>query len=46
MGYPESFNESEAHQQGRLKWDEPGGGYGFPLNSALRHLYEGRDRYP
>jgi hypothetical protein len=28
-----------------LKWDEPHGGYGFPLNSALRQLYEGRDKY-
>jgi hypothetical protein len=36
---------SEAHAQGRLKLDEPHGGYGFPLTSALRHLYEGRDRY-
>jgi Protein of unknown function len=36
---------SEAHKQGRLKWDEPHGGYGFPLSSAIRDLYEGRDRY-
>ena len=36
---------SEAHEQGRLKLDEPGDGYGFPIASALRHLYEGRDRY-
>lgn len=36
---------SEAHAQGKLKWDEPHGGYGFPLNSAMRHRYEGRDRY-
>jgi hypothetical protein len=36
---------SDAHEQGRLKLDEPHGGYGFPLNAALRDLYEGRDRY-
>jgi hypothetical protein len=36
---------SDAHKEGRLKLDEPHGGYGFPLNSALRDLYEGRDRY-
>jgi uncharacterized protein DUF6968/uncharacterized protein DUF3658 len=36
---------SDAHKQGKLKLDEPHGGYGFPLNSALRDLYEGRDRY-
>jgi Protein of unknown function len=36
---------SDPHKQGRLKWDEPHGGYGFPLNSALRQLYQGRDKY-
>jgi hypothetical protein len=36
---------SDPHKQGRLKWDEPHGGYGFPLNSGLRDLYEGRDKY-
>jgi hypothetical protein len=36
---------SDPHKEGRLWLDEPHGGYGFPLGSALRHLYEGRDRY-
>jgi len=35
---------SEAHEAGRLKWDEPGGGYGFPLSYGVRDLYQGRDR--
>jgi hypothetical protein len=36
---------SDAHKQGKLKWDEPHGGYGFPLNFGIRDRYEGRDRY-
>jgi hypothetical protein len=35
---------SEAHKTGRLKLDEPGGGYGFPLSYGVRDLYEGRDK--
>jgi hypothetical protein len=34
---------SEAHQSGKLRWDRPGGGYGFPLAAGLRDLYEGDD---
>ena len=35
---------SEAHKAGRLKLDERGGGYGFPLSYGVRDLYEGRDQ--
>ncbi len=35
---------SAAHKAGTLKWDEPGGGYGFPLSPGMRHLYQGRDK--
>jgi hypothetical protein len=35
---------SEAHRSGKLKWDRPGGGYGFPLHAGMRDLYEGDDR--
>ena len=35
---------SGAHKSGRLKLDEPGGGYGFPLSYGVRELYEGRDK--
>ena len=35
---------SEAHKSGRLRLDEPGGGYGFPLSYGVRDLYEGRDK--
>jgi len=35
---------SEAHRSGKLKWDRPGGGYGFPLHTRLRDLGEGDDR--
>ena len=35
---------SDAHHSGNLKWERPGGGYGFPLHSAVRDLYEGDDK--
>lgn len=35
---------SEAHEGGRLKWDRPRGGYGFPLHSGISDLYEGDDK--
>lgn len=35
---------SEAHNAGRLKWDRPRGGYGFPLRSGVSDLYEGDDK--
>ena len=35
---------SEPHKAGTLRWDEPGGGYGFPLGPGVRDLYEGRDK--
>jgi hypothetical protein len=35
---------SEAHKAGRLKWERPRGGYGFPLHSGIRDLYEGDDK--
>jgi len=35
---------SDAHRSGRLMWDRPGAGYGFPLVPGIRDLYEGDDR--
>ena len=35
---------SEAHAAGQLKWEQPGGGYGFPLHSGVSDLYEGDDK--
>ncbi|MGI8525083.1 MAG: DUF6968 family protein [Pseudolabrys sp.] len=35
---------SEAHRSGNLKWLKRGDGYGFPLPSGIRDLYEGNDR--
>jgi hypothetical protein len=35
---------SEVHKSGNLKWDEPGGGYGFPLGHGVRDLCQGRDK--
>jgi hypothetical protein len=35
---------SDAHHSGNLRWERPGGGYGFPLHSAVQDLYEGDDR--
>jgi len=34
---------SEAHRSGKLKWHEPGKGYGFPLAPGIRDLQEGDD---
>jgi hypothetical protein len=34
----------DAHHSGNLKWERPGGGYGFPLQSAVQDLYEGDDK--
>jgi hypothetical protein len=35
---------SDAHRSGKLMWDRPGGGYGFPLVPGIRDLYEGDDK--
>jgi hypothetical protein len=35
---------SEAHEAGQLKWERSRGGYGFPLHSGIRDLYEGDDK--
>lgn len=32
------------HKSGRLMFDEPGQGYGFPVADSLRHLLIGNDR--
>jgi hypothetical protein len=34
---------SDAHKSGKLKWEKPGGGYGFPLHRQIRDLLEGDD---
>jgi|SRR5262245_17440442 len=36
---------SEAHKAGKLRWEERGDGYGFPLAAGIRDLYEGNDRF-
>lgn len=35
---------SAHHKAGRLCWDEPGRGYGFPVPSNIRDLLEGDDK--
>jgi hypothetical protein len=35
---------SHHHQSGRLMWDEPRQGYGFPVASTIRDLLIGDDR--
>jgi hypothetical protein len=35
---------SDAHKAGKLAWLEQGDGYGFPLASNVRDLYEGDDK--
>lgn len=35
---------SADHQAGRLYWDEPGRGYGFPVPSSIRDLLQGDDK--
>ena len=35
---------SEAHRSGKLFWEEPGRGYGFPVTKNLRDLLVGDDR--
>ncbi len=35
---------SEAHRSGKLMWQAHGDGYGFPLPSGIRDLYEGNDK--
>jgi hypothetical protein len=35
---------SGAHKSGKLKWHEPGSGYGFPLHPMLRDDAEGLDK--
>ncbi|WP_029556812.1 hypothetical protein [Xanthobacter sp. 91] len=34
---------SDAHKEGRLRWGEPGSGYGFPIIKMLRHELIGDD---
>lgn len=35
---------SDAHKAGKLAWLEEGAGYGFPLPSNVRDLYDGDDK--
>jgi hypothetical protein len=35
---------SSYHKSGRLMFDEPGQGYGFPVPNSLRDLLIGHDR--
>jgi hypothetical protein len=35
---------SDAHKAGKLAWLEEGCGYGFPLPSNVRDLYQGDDK--
>jgi hypothetical protein len=35
---------SSYHKDGRLYWDKPGSGYGFPIASSLRDLLQGDDK--
>jgi hypothetical protein len=35
---------SDAHRSGKLMWLKRKDGYGFPLPSGIRDLYEGADR--
>ena len=34
---------SNYHKAGKLFWDKPGNGYGFPVASSLRDLLQGDD---
>jgi hypothetical protein len=38
------IHASDAHRSGKLMWDRPGAGYGFPLAPGIRDLYEGDDK--
>ncbi len=35
---------SESHKQGRLFWETPGSGYGFPVTQNIRDLLVGDDK--
>lgn len=35
---------SDAHESGRLVWDEPNMGYGFPVMNIIRDLLVGDDK--
>lgn len=35
---------SDHHRDGRLFWDRPGNGYGFPVGNNIRDLLVGDDR--
>lgn len=35
---------SDHHKSGALVWETPGGGYGFPVPRAMRHLLVGDDK--
>jgi len=34
---------SDYHKTGRLQWDKPGSGYGFPVSTNIRNLLVGDD---
>jgi hypothetical protein len=38
------FYSCSYHKAGRLSFDEPGQGYGFPMASSIRDLLIGDDR--
>jgi hypothetical protein len=35
---------SQAHRDGTLAWERPGGGYGFPVARAIRDMLVGDDK--
>lgn len=35
---------SEAHKSGKLYWEKPGGGYGFPVPPNMRDVLVGNDK--
>lgn len=35
---------SDYHASGKLRWGEPGTGYGFPVPSSIRDLLIGDDK--
>ncbi|HEX4552749.1 MAG TPA: hypothetical protein VH249_02090 [Xanthobacteraceae bacterium] len=44
MNTSAEIHASNAHPSGKLIWDRPGAGYGFPLAAGIRDLYEDDDK--
>jgi len=38
------LHPSDYHTQGKLRWERPGDGYGFPVPNNIRHLLVGEDK--